>query len=212
MRLKKIKGAEDIINSSSYIILNPAEYNGHYHDLFLNKAPIKIEIGTGKGDFIINLAKQNPNINFIGIEKYDSVLVRVTQKLEKEAIPNLRLILMDALNIDKVFNQEIDTIYLNFSDPWPKKRHTNRRLTSPIFLEKYNHIFKSNNHIIMKTDNRSLFEYSLITLIDYNYKINNLSLDLYNSNHDNNIPTEYETRFIEMGKTIYMGEFIKERQ
>lgn len=211
MRLKKIKGAGDIINKSPYIVLEPEKYCRHYQDLFTTVAPLHIEIGTGKGDFIINSAKQYPHINFIGIEKYDSVMVRVAQKLEEEKLSNLKLILMDALDIDKVFKQEIDTIYLNFSDPWPKKRHTNRRLTSPIFLNKYDHIFKNDNHIIMKTDNRGLFEYSLMTLVDNGYVIEDLSLDLYNSNPVNNIPTEYETRFVSVGKTIYRSEFIKKR-
>lgn len=209
MRLKKIKGAQDIISKSPYIIMSPEDYYGKYQELFNNNQPIRVEIGTGKGDFIIALAKKYPHINFIGIEKFDSVLIRVVQKQDVENLPNLRLICMDALNIDKIFKQEIECIYLNFSDPWPKKRHERRRLTSPIFLEKYSHVFKDKGHIIMKTDNRSLFEYSLMTLVNNSYKINKLSLDLHHSDIEDNIPTEYESRFVLEGKVIYMGEFIK---
>ena len=158
----------------------------------------------GKGDFIIGKAMQNPNINYIGIEKFDSVIVRAIQNLENIDLPNLKLIRMDALEIDNIFDKEIDTIYLNFSDPWPKNRHSNRRLTSKIFLEKYEKIFKGIPCIIQKTDNRKLFEYSLISFIENNYKIDELSLDLYKDDIKDNIATEYEKRFVSLGQNIYM--------
>ncbi len=212
MRLKNIKGSHNMINNSLYVINNPEYYCGHWQELFNNNNPFRIEIGTGKGDFIINQALSNPHLNFIGIEKYDSVLVRAVQKMEHLDLPNLRFIRMDAIDIEKIFNQEIDLIYLNFSDPWPKKRHQDRRLTSMVFLNRYNNIFKNDSHIIMKTDNRLLFEYSSMSLTQYGYYIENITFDLYKSDITDNIPTEYEKRFVEAGKSIYRGEFIKKRQ
>lgn len=203
MRLRNIKGASDIIESSKYIILNYKEYKGKYSALFNNDNPIKIEIGMGKGTFIIENAKKYPDINFIGIEKFDSVLVRALEKLEFLEIPNLKLIRMDATEINDVFESEIDTIYLNFSDPWPKKRHTNRRLTSTIFLSRYDSLFKGQKNIIMKTDNRHLFEFSVMELANYGYNIDELCLDLYSDDITNNIPTEYETKFHNKGYPIY---------
>ena len=203
MRLKKVRGAKEIIESSSYVIKN-CEIN------FTNNNPIRIEIGMGKGNFLIENAKRYPNINFIGIEKFDSVIVRAVEKLENLDLKNIKLIRMDALNINEIFSRNIDILYLNFSDPWPKKRHQNRRLTSPVFLEKYDGIFKHKKNIIMKTDNRKLFEYSLMSFIDNGYKISNISLDLYKDDINDNIPTEYETKFAEKGAIIYMVEVMKE--
>ena len=203
MRLKKVKGAEDIINNSSYIIKNPEEYKGQFNKLFNNDKPLHIEIGMGKGDFIIGMAKKYREINFIGIEKFDSVIARAIQKLEDEEIPNLRLIRMDAENINDVFDHEVDILYLNFSDPWPKKRHTNRRLTSKPFLKLYDNLFKNSKHIIQKTDNRHLFEFSIMEFTSYGYQINELSLDLYSDNYEDNVPTEYETKFVNKGQVIY---------
>jgi len=162
MRLKNIPGAKEHVDNSEFLIVNKENYKGNYRKLFNNDNPLHIEIGIGKGNFIYNMAKNNPDINFIGIEKYDSVMVKAVEKLESESLPNLRLIKMDATNIDKVFFKEVDVIYLNFSDPWPKNRHENRRLSSRVFLEKYDNLFKNNKTIIMKTDNRKLFEFSII--------------------------------------------------
>ncbi|MBO5414492.1 MAG: tRNA (guanosine(46)-N7)-methyltransferase TrmB [Bacilli bacterium] len=209
MRLRKVKNAKEQIESSSYVISDPESHKGNFNKLFNNDNPIRIEIGMGKGTFIYNHALKNPNINYIGIEKFDSVLVRAVQKLEDTDIPNLKLIRMDALDIDKIFSKEIDTIYLNFSDPWPKNRHELRRLTSPVFLAKYDSVFKNDKVIIQKTDNRHLFEYSLVSLVNYGYKLEKISLDLYKEEEllKDNIPTEYETRFASNGDTIYMAEF-----
>lgn len=209
MRLRKVKDAEIEIENSKYIIKEPTAFAGNFTNIFENDNPIHIEIGMGKGDFLIKNSLTYPNINFIGIEKFDSVMVRAVQKLGEYDIPNLRLIKIDALEIANLFNKEVDCLYLNFSDPWPKKRHTNRRLTSPVFLNKYDSIFKSVNRIIMKTDNRHLFEYSIKSFTDYGYKIENLSLDLYDDEHKDNIPTEYETKFVEKGMCIYYIEVIK---
>ena len=205
MRLKHIKDADKIINKSAYIIENPEEYKGKWNKLFNNENNIEIEIGTGKGKFIIEKAIQNPNINFIGIEKYDSPLVSAVKKLEELDINNLRLICYDALNIENIFDKEISKIYLNFSDPWPKKRHTKRRLTSDRFLEKYDSIFKDTKRIEMKTDNDDLFEYSCESLTNYGYKI--IEKD---TNHISNITTEYEDKFRNIGKNINYINVVKD--
>ena len=202
MRLRNVKGASAIIENCPFIIKNYKEYKGNYKSLFNNNNPIHIEIGMGKGDFIIGMAKKYPEINFIGIEKFDSVIVRAIEKLDEE-IPNLRLIRMDATEIEEVFAKEIDTIYLNFSDPWPKNRHSDRRLSSLKFLKRYDNIFKNQKTIIMKTDNRKLFEFSLMEFSNYDYKFEEISLDLYNDDIKDNVQTEYERRFHNLGFPIY---------
>ena len=173
MRQRNVKNKEEIITSSKYFVNNPENYIGKWNTYFQNNNPIYIEIGMGKGQFIIENAKRYPNINFIGIEKYDSILALALKKINIE-LPNLVMLRLDAFNIDSIFKEEIDTIYLNFSDPWPKKRHAKRRLTSPEFLKKYDLIFKNNNHIVMKTDNKDLFSYSIKTLNNHGYYINNI--------------------------------------
>ncbi len=197
MRLKHIKNADVIINQSEYIIQNPTEHKGLWNKLFNNDNNIEIEIGTGKGKFIIEKALQNPDINFIGIEKYDSPLVSAVKKLEELDIKNLKLICYDAFTIGEVFDKEVHKIYLNFSDPWPKKRHAKRRLTSEIFLSKYDSIFKDLKRIQMKTDNDDLYEYSLESLISYGYDV--VKTD---TNYFDTITTEYEDKFISLGKNI----------
>lgn len=209
MRLRNIPGAKEYIDNSVYLIHDPENYKGRFNQIFGNNNPLHIEIGTGKGNFIYNMAKTYPDINFIGIEKYDSVLVKATQKLEVCSLPNLKLIRMDATYINSIFDHEVDVIYLNFSDPWPKNRHENRRLSSRTFLEKYDSLFKNNKEIIMKTDNRKLFEYSVMSFTNYDYKIDNISLDLYNDDIVN-IPTEYEMKFVNKGNLIYMVKVRKE--
>ena len=205
MRLKHIKDADKIIKKSNYIIENPEEYKGKWNKLFNNDNNIEIEIGTGKGKFIIEKALQNSNINFIGIEKYDSPLVSAVKKLEELDITNLRLICYDAFTIDNIFDKEISKIYLNFSDPWPKKRHTKRRLTSSRFLEKYDLIFKDTKMIEMKTDNDDLFDYSCESFSEYGYKI--VSKD---TNHISDITTEYEDKFRSIGKNINYISVVKD--
>ena len=207
MRLRNVKGASKVIEESEYVIKDYKNYKGNFKSLFNNNNPINIEIGMGKGDFIINMAKTYPNINFIGIEKYDSVIVRAIEKI-KDDIPNLKLIRMDAIEIEDIFYKEVNTLYLNFSDPWPKNRHEDRRLTSFKFLKRYDNIFKKDKNIIMKTDNRKLFEFSIIEFCNYNYKIIDLSLDLYKDDIKDNISTEYEKKFKELGP-IYKIEVKK---
>lgn len=202
MRLRNVKNKKEIMDNSSYLITNPKDYFGKWSTIFSNNNPIHIEIGTGKGNFIIGMALKYPNINFIGIEKFDSVIARALEKIP-EGLSNLKMIRMDALEIEEVFNHEIDTIYLNFSDPWPKKRWHKRRLTSYVFLEKYASLFKKECHIIQKTDNTSLFEYSICSLSQNGYVINNISFDLHNSEIEDNVMTEYEEKFSKKGNPIY---------
>ena len=201
MRLKNIKGASERILEGKYFINNPNEYKGKWHKLFNNNNPIYIEIGMGKGNFIIKNAIENPNINYIGIEMYDSVILRAVEKTNELELNNLYLIRTDARLIEDVFDKEIDLIYLNFSDPWPKERHAKRRLTSPRFLARYDNIFRGDNHIIMKTDNLDLFNYSVDSLKEYGYTINEISNDLHKEK-DNIITTEYEDKFTSRGMKI----------
>lgn len=201
MRLRNVKGAKEKILSSRYIIDNPFDNINNWNKVFNNNNPIYIEIGMGKGKFIIENAINNPNINYIGIEKFDSVIVRAIEKVEELDIPNLKFIRMDATRIDEVFNKEIDKIYLNFSDPWPKDRHAKRRLTSCVFLEKYDKVFKNDKIIEMKTDNIDLFNYSLDSLKEYGYNIEYITNDLHKENVDN-VMTEYEERFSKLNIKI----------
>ena len=209
MRLKNIKGASEKILKGKYFINNPSEYKGKWNKLFNNSNPIYIEIGMGKGKFIIKNAIENPNINYIGIEMYDSVILRAVEKTNDLELNNLYLIRMDARLINDIFNKEIDLIYLNFSDPWPKERHAKRRLTSPIFLERYDSIFKNSKHIIMKTDNKDLFNYSVESLKEYGYNINDISYDLH-KDKNSIITTEYEDKFTNMGIKINYLDATKE--
>ena len=208
MRLKNIKGAKEIVESSAYTIRNPKEYKGKFQTLFDNDNEIHIEIGSGRGSFIYNMALAYPDINFIAIEKYESVIYNLINKLNNNSLTNLKLICTDANEIDEIFDREISLIYLNFSDPWPKKKHAKRRLTSEIFLRKYDLIFKNRNIIIMKTDNQDLFEYSIKSFVDENYKINYISLDLHKTDVFN-IETEYEKKFSSKGFRIYKIEVYK---
>ncbi|MBQ7141034.1 MAG: tRNA (guanosine(46)-N7)-methyltransferase TrmB [Bacilli bacterium] len=208
MRLRNVKGKEDIIKNSKYIILNPRDYKGKWNELFDNDNPIYIEIGMGKGKFIYENALNFPNINFIGIEKFDSVITRALQRVEDSNINNLKMIRIDALELSDIFSKEIDRIYLNFSDPWPKKKHSKRRLTSNIFLKIYDDVFKDVKEIHLKTDNKALFAYSIESLSEYGYILKNVSLDLKNEDIDN-ITTEYEEKFMEKDIFINRLEAIK---
>lgn len=194
MRVRNIKNKDEILEHSSYVIKKITD------DLTNNK--LSIEIGMGKGNFIRTLSANNPTHNFIGIEKNASILSLAINKTE-DNIPNLKYMNIDAKDIDNVFNHNVSTLYLNFSDPWPKKRHVNRRLTSPFFLDKYDKIFKDDQVIIMKTDNQNLFLYSLVTFTNHGYKIDEISLDLHNSNILNEAFTEYEMKFSKDNLPIY---------
>lgn len=203
MRLKNVKNAKDIINSGKYYLSDIKKYKGNWNNYFNNNNPIYIEIGMGKGKFIIENAIKYPNINFIGIEKFDSVIARAIQKSNEYELDNLVLIRMDAIDVDSIFDHEIDKIYLNFSDPWPKARHEKRRLTSRNFLEKYDNIFKKDKLIEMKSDNIDLFDFSISSLEEYGYKI------IYKTNNlsdEDNILTEYEEKF--RNKNIKINKLI----
>ncbi len=202
MRLRNVKNKESILESCPILVHDAPLQRGKWHTIFDNQNPIYVEIGMGKGDFIIGNALKYPNINFIGIEKYDSVLARAIEKV-KEDIPNLRFVRMNAMDIDQVFDKEIDRIYLNFSDPWPKDRHERRRLTSNVFLQKYENLFINNKEIHQKTDNRQLFEYSIMSYVNNDYKISDISLDLHNSNREDIIMSEYEKKFVKKNNIIY---------
>ena len=207
MEYNKVKDANKIINRSSYIIDNPTKYKNKWSDLFGNKNPICIELGMGRGNFIINMAKSNPNINYIGIELNESQIATAAQKLVNQNIPNLKLINMDAIKLDTVFGKEINTIYLTFSEPWPKKRDEKKRFTHYTYLKLYDKIFKKNKHIILKTDNKILFAYSLETLSQYWYSFNRVSLDLHHDeNPIPNIMTDFEKKYFEEGRPIYYGD------
>lgn len=212
MRLKHVKGANEIIEKGTYYLADVSSYKGKWSSIFGNHHPIYIEIGMGKGDFIISNAIKYPDINFIGIEKYDSVMVRAIQKSNEIDLNNLKLIRMDARLIEEVFDKEVDKIYLNFSDPWPKDRHAKRRLSSPNFLERYEKIFRGDAHIIMKTDNVALFDYSLTSFEGYGYKIISCTRDLYSQDISDNIPTEYEKKFVNQGVKINRVEAVKKRE
>lgn len=201
MRLRNVKNKKEIMDNSSYLVKDPTLYKGKWKELFNNNNPIYIEIGMGKGQFIINNALKYPDINFIGIEKYDSVIAKGLQKIP-EGLNNLAMVRWDALGIEDIFDKEIDRIYLNFSDPWPKKRHHLRRLSSRVFLEKYEKIFKNGNIIEMRTDNRDLFQYSLVSFSEFGYTLEEVSLDLHTDNMPE-ITTEYEDKFSKDGMPIY---------
>ena len=201
MRLRNVKDKEEILNNCKYLIKNPEEFKGKWKSLFNNDNPIYIEIGMGKGKFSLENALKYPNINYIGIERFDSVMAKAIKKIP-DSIENLKLIRMNALDIDKVFSKEIDLIYLNFSDPWPKKRWHDRRLTSKIFLDKYDLLFKDTKRIEMKTDNENLFIYSLETLSSKGYALSDISFDYHKTDTDI-IMSEYEMRFSKEGKNVY---------
>jgi len=200
MRLRNLKDKDVLIHECSYLIKEPQLNVGNWASVFSNSNPIHLEIGMGKGDFLYHMALHYPDINFVGIEKYSGVIARAIKKYP-EALPNYRIINMDAIHLAEVFQYEIDTIYLNFSDPWPKKRHGRRRLTSQDFLQIYETLFQSQKKIVMKTDNLILFASSLVSLSEFGYILKEVNLDLANSDIFN-IPTEYEKKFMNQGIKI----------
>lgn len=204
MRLRNVPGARETIIENQFSIQEPEQKKGKWAEVFGNDHPIHIEVGMGKGQFIIEMAKRNPEINYIGIEKYSSVLVRAVEKLEDFEQNNLRLIRMDAENIEGVFDKdEVDRIYLNFSDPWPKDRHAKRRLTSTRFLERYNNILTPEGRVMFKTDNKDLFDFSLEQVEEAGWILENHTYDLHHSEYnEGNVMTEYEEKFSAKGNPI----------
>lgn len=208
MRLRNVKNAFERIDSFDAVIQSPQQYKGKWRDYFGNDNPIYIEIGMGKGQFLIEHAKNNPNINYIGFEKFTVVLVKAMERLEKEntELGNLRVVRYDAEEILELFEvDEVSRIYLNFSDPWPKDRHYKRRLTYRDFLTKYSQVMEPEGAIIFKTDNDGLFEFSIEEMKALEMTFDVLTKDLHNSGHlAGNVMTEYETKFHEQGKNINM--------
>ena len=211
MRLRNVPDSREDIANSEFVIQNPEKHRGEIASLFPSKQPLFIEIGMGKGQFITTLAKNNPGINYIGIEKYSSVLVRAIEKQTELELPNLKFIRMDAENINDVFAEnEVDGIYLNFSDPWPKDRHAKRRLTSIQFFARYEKLLKPEGKIQFKTDNSALFDFSLEEVEATNFKANEVSYDLHNSEwNEGNVMTEYEERFSAKGNPIKRVVFVR---
>ena len=204
MEYKVIKDAGKIVGRSPYVVNNPTQYKNKWHDLFGNNNPIYLELGMGRGDFIINMAKTYPKINFIGLEVVDSQMVKAVNRLNNQQLPNLKLINYDAHEIDNIFGKEIDTIYLTFCDPWPKRIDEKKRFTHVNYLKIYDKIFKRDKHIILKTDNKGFFAYSLQTLSQYWYVFDRVSLDLHHDeNPIPNIMTDFERRYFEEGRPIY---------
>ena len=205
MRLKNVPGARDVIAESSLVVHEPEKQKGNWQQVFGNDHPVHIEIGMGKGRFICEMAKTHPDINYIGIEKYSTVLLRAIQKMEQKQLPNLIFIRMDAEEINEVFDKgEVDRIYLNFSDPWPKDRHAKRRLESRQFLARYDEILKPDGLIEFKTDNRPLFDFAVLEVSESCFEIKEMTYDLHADEEmvKGNIMTEYEEKFSSMGNPI----------
>ena len=205
MRLKNVPGSREAIAQSRFVIHDPQEQKGKWAEAFGRKAPLHIEIGTGKGRFLMELAALHPEIDYIGIEKYSSVLLRAIQKMEERELPNVRFIRMDAEEITEVFGPgEADRIYLNFSDPWPKDRHAKRRLPSRQFLNRYARILKPEGTIEFKTDNRALFDFALEELEPAGWQAEEVTFDLHADERlmQGNVMTEYEERFSAAGNPI----------
>ena len=206
MRLRNIPGADEAIADSPHCIQEPMAEKGRWHLIFGNENPIHIEIGMGKGQFIMKLAKEHPDINYIGIERYSSVLLRALQKMEIEPLPNIRFLCMDASIITEVFDkEEVAKIYLNFSDPWPKERHAKRRLTSRQFFERYDKILAENGVVEFKTDNDDLFAFSMEEVAEAGWTLDAHTFDLHHAPvlNEGNVMTEYEEKFSSLGHPIH---------
>ncbi len=208
MRLRNKPWAKDkIAQYPQYIVPNPEDYKGRWHEVFAKQQPLHIEVGTGKGQFITEMAKANPEINYIGIELFDSVIVAALDRLIEADLPNLKLLNVNANDLANYFSKnDVARVYLNFSDPWPKTRHEKRRLTYKSYLRLYEDIMVDGGEIHFKTDNQGLFEYSLMSFSAYGLLLKDISLDLHNSNFEGNIMTEYEQKFSEKGNRIYRCE------
>lgn len=211
MRLRNITGSREAVAKDKYVINDPEKLKGSWNTLFGNNNPIHLEIGTGKGKFIMELSRENPNINYLGIEKYSSVLYRALEKRREEELSNLYFMRFDAEYLTSIFAEdEIHKVYLNFSDPWPKERHAKRRLTSRQFLSKYDKCLQKDGVVIFKTDNRPLFDFTLEEIQVAGWQINKITYDLHNSQYiEGNIMTEYEERFVSEGKPIHMVEMYR---
>lgn len=206
MRLRNVKGAREEIAVSEYVTQNPKEQKGKWREAFALDAPIHVEIGMGKGKFITTLAELHPEINYVGVEKYASVLIRAIEKKRgREDLKNLAFLAVDATELPEIFDKdEVDRIYLNFSDPWPKERHARRRLTSGEFLARYEQFLKPGGEICFKTDNRALFDFSLEEAKNAGWELSEVTYDLHHSEYaEGNVMTEYEEKFSAQGNPIH---------
>ncbi|WLD92418.1 tRNA (guanosine(46)-N7)-methyltransferase TrmB [Alkalihalobacillus sp. AL-G] len=210
MRLRNKPWAQEKIDHHSNIVVaDPEKWQGKWREVFGNDNPIHIEVGTGKGQFICGMAQRNPDINFIGIERQKSIIVSAIDRVSDTELSNVHLMNVNAVNLRDYFKKnEVHRVYLNFSDPWPKNRHDKRRLTYATFLKAYEEIVIPNGEVHLKTDNQSLFEYSLYSFSKYGMLINNVSLDLHNSDFEGNVMTEYEEKFSALGNRIYRCEAV----
>jgi len=208
MRLRHKPWAKDKLEQHpQFVVANPENSKGKWHEVFEKDQPLHIEVGTGKGQFVTGMAKANPDINYIGIELYDSVIVAALDLLIEANLPNLKLLNVNAAELDKYFTKnDVDRVYLNFSDPWPKSRHEKRRLTYKDFLSLYENILVDGGEIHFKTDNQGLFEYSLMSFSAYGLLLKYVSLDFHKSGYEGNVMTEYEQKFSEQGHRIYRCE------
>ncbi|SDZ29259.1 tRNA (guanine-N7-)-methyltransferase [Evansella caseinilytica] len=208
MRLRNKPWAKKMIEDHPQIVEpNPEYWKGRWRELFANDHPLHVEIGTGKGQFVTTMAAEYPQRNVIGVEKYDSVIISGVERLINTPLPNIRLLREDVEKIPDFFGKrEVDRLYINFTDPWPKNRHEKRRLTHQNFLAKYMQVLKDSGEIHMKTDNQDLFEYSLASFSQHGFKLKNIRLDLHRSEMEENIMTEYEERFVKQGMRIYRLE------
>ena len=204
MRLRHIPGSEEMIAESPYVVQKPEEQKGQWKNLFGNDNPIEIEVGMGKGKFIMELAQKNPDINYVGIERYSTVFLKALSKREQLELTNIYFMCVDAKELSEYFEEEeVHKIYLNFSDPWPKDRHAKRRLTSPQFMEVYDKILRKDGVVEFKTDNRGLFDYSLESVPAAGWIVDRHTFDLHHSDMaEGNVMTEYETKFAAEGKPI----------
>ena len=204
MRYNVVKNANEIINSSSYLIKNPKSYKNKWNSVFGNNNPICLELGMGRGSFIIGMAKSHPNINYIGLELDKNQTATAVKNVGDEKLKNLKMICADANEITEFFGKEIDTIYLTFSEPWPKKQDEKKRFTSFNYLKLYDRIFKKHKHIILKTDNKILFASSMETLSQYWYSFDKVSMDLHNDERKiENIMTDFEKQYYKEKRQIY---------
>lgn len=210
MRMRKKKNCAARMERCSEIrITEPEQYKGKWHEVFGNDNPIHIEIGCGKGSFVKGMAEMYPDINFIAIEKVEDVIVMAMEKVRDAELTNVRFMDLDAERIEDFFEKgEIRRIYLNFSDPWKKNKQAKRRLTHKNFLDRYKKVLNNGDYIWFKTDNRPLFEFSLNSFAQENFKLENITLDLHNSNFEGNVVTEYEQRFVDLGQPIYRLEAV----
>ncbi|WP_046176658.1 tRNA (guanosine(46)-N7)-methyltransferase TrmB [Domibacillus indicus] len=208
MRLRNKPWAQEKISAyPQYVIPEPEKAKGRWNEIFGNNNPVHIEVGTGKGQFVTGMARQNPDVNYIGIELYESVIITALDRLIEADLPNLKLLNVDGAELMNYFEKgEVKRVYLNFSDPWPKTRHAKRRLTYKTFLSLYESLMPEGGEVHFKTDNQGLFEFSLKSFSEYGMLLTFVSLDLHNSGFEGNVMTEYEEKFSAKGQRIYRSE------